>query len=281
MTRPHRNDTKGMIAIDKDLYQALLRDSGLVKAVDEPDFTPNEDLGEGAVSEMEFTYRKELLATLALIYPAISKIINGNRDVEEKITKVDEYIDQFTTNAQKIATNHTTSTWTAAVTSANSQVKAKTDKFKSTATPDTARLDIIQTQQLNNVEDIALTMRGRIRQGLLIAEVQSAYEFSEDQIDSQYDYLDSAFNTAQTNLDKAGMYGWIESHKAGQLETFIIAGTILGAVIVAPWEEVGDDTVCEECLDLAANGPYSILFWPANPHFGCRCTQGEIEIIWN
>ncbi len=270
-----------MVAVDKDLYHHLLQDSGLVKAVDEPDFTPDEDLGEGEATDEEWEYREELLAALALIYPGLSKLIKSNLTVEEKLTKVDEYIDKFITNAQKITTTTTTAAWDTAVQSANSQVKDKTTKLRTNATPDTARLDTIQLQQTNNIEDIALVLRGRIRQGLLIAEIQSNYELSDDQSENKYNYLDNAFLTAQTNLDKAGMYGWIESNKAGLLETFAVAGTILGAVIVAPWVTMGDDNVCEECLDLAANGPYSVLFWPADPHFGCRCGQGEIEIIWN
>jgi len=80
-----------------------------------------------------------------------------------------------------------------------------------------------------------------------------------------------AWRNAQNISERTGMYGMIESEKEGLLHVY----QNVYVKILIPWETAGDDRVCDDCQELADNGPYPPEEYPEPPHFGCRCEAGE------
>lgn len=80
-----------------------------------------------------------------------------------------------------------------------------------------------------------------------------------------------AWRNAQNISERTGMYGMIESDKEGLLQVY----QNVYVKVLIPWVTAGDDHVCEDCQDLADNGPYPPEDYPEPPHFGCRCEPGE------
>jgi hypothetical protein len=75
------------------------------------------------------------------------------------------------------------------------------------------------------------------------------------------------FNNQSSIAEQAGQFGYHESSVQGNLEVAKNEG------ILFPWVSVGDDNVCDECLELEADGPYPADDYPESPHYGDRCNE--------
>lgn len=269
---------RGMVAVDKDLYHHLLRDSGLVKAIGEPDFTPDETSGEGKASDDELDYRAALLLLLSALYTGAKKAVNSNDDIPEKLASLDNLLDSFMDKAQGVATKYNKTIYQAAIKEANNNLDNLKEDLKK-LNPGSSKILPVLDQQHNNIQDIRYYIRGRVSQGLYLERVGELYETEEDE-----DYLDSAFSTAQTRLDQTGIYGAINARKYGLLETYIAAQVILGVILVSDWltcEDpnhstgcTSDGPVCDDCQAMADAGPYPVIAFPGEQHFGDRCEPG-------
>jgi hypothetical protein len=81
------------------------------------------------------------------------------------------------------------------------------------------------------------------------------------------------FNNQSIIAEKMGMFGGVEADKQGRIQCYI------GLPVLIPWEDAGDENVCEDCQELAARGPYRPEDYPEAPHYGCRCGPGDP--IWD
>lgn len=243
---------------------------------EEPSFEPNSNLGEGEASEDEMDYRTALLALLAAIFPQITKIVKDNKlTTNEKTSQIDSIIDNYAKQSEDDIKQYTQDIYDKAVTTANSNLKKIDPKIK-TLTPDFKSLDVIQTQQIKNIESVSNQLKGKLIQGLLMGDINNSMRKNPEKI--QYEFIDGAFKEAQDRLDGTGWYGWYKSKEGGLLSTYMMGNDILGA-LVADWITAGDENVCEDCQAMADNGPYSVLNWPPEQHFGDRCEMGEPYLL--
>lgn len=239
-----------------------------------PDFKPNPNLGEGSASKEEKDYRKEVLALLALLYTPISKIAKDSKlSLDEKIIKTNNLIETNAAKYGQVIVKNTKTIFDSAVTSANNDLK-KIDKNLKKLAPSQGYLDRVQQQQRSNAMHILDALQGKIEMGLFMDEIND--DLRED-YEYNYAYVDDAFNESKNRLDGMGWYGWTKSNEAGLIGTFALGAAILGD-LVADWVSMGDDKTCEDCFELEANSPYSVLSWPVEPHFGCRCGMKNIRL---
>lgn len=88
-----------------------------------------------------------------------------------------------------------------------------------------------------------------------------------------------AYRNTEQITDKIGLFTNIEAEKAGRLDAY---GSWKeqnpGKIILIPWIPAGANT-CDECQDLADDGPYPPEDYPEPPHFGCECIPGDPIII--
>jgi hypothetical protein len=271
-------------------------------------FKPDKDIGEGTATKEELEYRKELLSLLEKLYEEINKFIWKKEAPIKKLDKIEKLIDKFVVNGQKLVEKSIPQIWDEGIDEGlnelekiDSESEYKIDKI------DDSKQGLIREQQTRNIRKIGNNLLGRLEQLILIntinenkapskqkKSIQKAVPTSnwtecmrqlnkEDStltVDELRDYCESyesAFNEAQNNTDKAGMWGWLAAHREALLSALIMGTGILGDLI-ADWVTWGDDRVCDECLELEAKSPYSILSWPSEPHFGCRCEQQNVRL---
>lgn len=249
-------------------YRRKLEPSSLaVKADDEPDFLPDEDMGEGEASEDELDYRAELLLLLAGIAPALTKIVKSDDSISDKEKAISDILSDFQSDAEELIDERIGAAFNGAVENAN-QTLQDLEKGIKKVKGDKNQLSAIENQQKANIKDIASTLEGKLMMGLNMDEVNTIYAGKPD-----FSYIETALLQAQTRLDGMGMYGYLQGNMQGGL-TALTAGTVLlGEMIVADWVTVGDENVCEDCLELEAGSPYPVIDWPEDPHFGCRCDR--------
>jgi hypothetical protein len=287
--------------------------NNLINSMDKPlTFKPDLSMGEGVPTPEEVQYRQDLLKLAKDLYKKIEGTINQNLPVNDKIRKIDAYINDFILEGQKVVLQHIPRTW-------NNAEKEGMRKLESLAPEkdfqekkiNTSPKDLIIQQQQMNIEDIGLKLRGRIRQYLNIKAIKTedktpshltntltnavpTSKWTRCMIDlSQTDpslteqelreaceerEWESYFGDVENSTDKLGLFGWITANQLGLLAALTM-GTVIIGDLVADWVSQGDDRVCDECLELEANSPYSVLAWPESPHFGCRCELQNIRLI--
>lgn len=267
-----------------------------------PTFKPNLNLGEGVATDDEIDYRESVIK---LLEPISEEFKSFNKSTiftpEQQISRVDKLIDTFISEAQAIVQKRVTERYQSGYKDMNNHLISAKVK-PPVQNPLQPRLQSLLRQQLQNIEDIGLVLRGRLRQIINIRDVRSYYkqekpdlkQYLEDSegeyyidpktkkkvyIDNWDDDTDTAMAPAQNNTDMLCLFGWIEGYNSGFLEAGMYASAALTSALALtidiPWETAGDDNVCEECDLLASEGPYSIWDWPATPHFGCRCGPGD------
>ena len=84
------------------------------------------------------------------------------------------------------------------------------------------------------------------------------------------------FNHQSQIAEQTGMFGGVEAEKQGRLQCYA------DQPVIIPWVTCEDDgtcdsdgPVCDDCLDLRDEGPYSAANFPEAPHYGCRCKPGD------
>lgn len=262
-----------MVRVREDILMPLLLNA--VNETSEPDFEPNENLGEGEASEAELNYRKELLSLLSIAYPSVTKIVkNKELSIDAKIKKINKLIDDLFPDADALVKDQTKTFFDESVITANSNLKNIKSDIKKIK-PDPKTLNIIQLQQLNNFQSIIDNLKNKIASGLYLDEVN--FELNPE-YESKYDYIGPSFKESQNRLDGMGWYGYFKSDQLGLVATYGLGISILGN-LVADWVTMGDENVCEDCQEMADNGPYPVLNWPDELHFGDRCTMGEPYLL--
>ncbi|MBZ2167000.1 hypothetical protein [Methanobacterium spitsbergense] len=305
------NDCKhlsGMVAIDELTLDVLItkavNNNNQTNTSDKPTFEPNENFGEGTPTKDELDYRGDLTGYLETIYDKTVKFLLDKETLpEDKIKTIDIFITSFIKEAQGRVEPLIKDRYQEGYDGMNSTLKGydvKPPKQKSKQ----PRLDSILRQQLMNIEDIGLVLRGRIRQIFNMDDINSYYasitqssaktkavtipstwtqcmkdaskdhpEMTEIELREYCENLgsaNSAFNDSQNRLDILGMFGWVESQKTGWLEAGLFAAATLTLAIDVDWVTVGDDSVCEYCQDNEDNNPWSITNIPEE-HYGGRC----------
>lgn len=316
------------VAIDEGILDVLIEKSGVtptdlegLKTKEAPTpkltFEPNENIGEGGATSEELAYRQELLDLLKELYEDVNEIINQDKGPLDKIRRIDFLIDTFISDGQDIVNEVIPQTWDDGVDEAITTLEEidDTEDFD-TNEADTEKLDLILQQQLMNIEDIGLRLRGRIRQSILVNAIQRPLQeaqqqnkaitkkaskkypaswtpcmiqiarresnLTEDELREQCIW-ESGFIEAEENTDKTGVWGWIEANKEALLAGLIMGAGIVGDLI-ADWatcEDLNncpsDGPVCDECQAMSGE-TYYLTAWPGEPHFGCRCGMDNIRL---
>ena len=262
--------------ISENHLKKMAKEAGLLsKALtDEPTFKVDKDIGEDVktIPKGEKDYRAALLLALAAIFPTIAVIAQSKDSMDVKLTKMDKELASFRGEAAKQAEKTIPTVFEKGVKDANKTLRG-IDKTVQTVFGDKARSLIIQEQQVNNITDISNYIRGRIIQGLNINEIKGIYK-----AESNFDFINSAFNIGQNRLDVTGMFGYIESEKQGYLSSLLEGEMILGP-LEADWATVGDNNVCDYCGEKDGE-TFLISEWP-EPHdvpFPDRCWMENVRL---
>jgi len=283
-----------LIQIKKEIHNCRLdleeKEHKNIHEAPKPTFKPNKKMGEGTVSKTEMKYRQALMTPFKSPYNKIKKIIKGNSTDEQKKKDIDATLQSFRgqINFKKIVESHIYDINSSAIDKANKELKALEKEKKESLTiiireandnkyrPDQALLlSPLLLQQWSNIENILDDLEADIDQAwqrcAIIKQTRPNYVCPFDE------YLDDSFYRTQNRTDGMGWYGWFKSNEAGLLATFMMSAAVLGS-LVADWVSMGDDRVCEDCLELEANSPYLLTEWPQEPHFGCRCEMQNIRL---
>lgn len=277
----------------------------------ELDFQPNKNLGEGQATPEELKYREDLLKLTEQLYKDTTKVLNSNSTPDEQIKEINKLIDTFISEGQDLVNTSLPETWDKGVNDGIKELKnIDNKKSYNTKKIQTNKLDLILQQQLFNIEDIGLKLRGRLRQFILINAIQEPNDTSVEksiilkatptskwtkcmlQMHTRYPHMseeelrtecekeiEPAFQDVQDNIDKMGLFGWLTTHHEAFLGTLMMGAMVLGDLI-ADWVTMGDERVCEECQEAESKGPYSIFdaIWSLLIHFGCRCWMDNIRL---
>jgi ElaB/YqjD/DUF883 family membrane-anchored ribosome-binding protein len=277
-----------------------------------PTFDVDEQKGETKPTQEQVDYRQKLLDSLHDLYDDAKKTIYNNAlTADDKISEIDNSVQTFINDTQGLVKNTVQTRYQDGYDSMNGYLtKAKVNPpIQANEQP---RLQSILRQQLQNLEDIGLIIRGRLRQKVDMNDIQSYYHFKAPKKlkQAQSDYTpcmkqqhqlhpdwteaelesyceeddsstDNVFNNAQDNLDQLGMFGWLESFMAGYLVAGLLATALISNLtILLPWltcQDNGNCTrngPCEDCEDMAAGGPYPIdNFPPSTLHDLCQCND--------
>lgn len=290
---------------------------------------PNPNLGEEGATKEELNYRQLLILYLKPVLDSAKKIIiKDDTTLQQKHVEINKLIENFIANVQRVVQTTITTRYNEGYTRMEGYVKKA--KYKLPTKPkEQPRLDTILMQQLMNVEDIGLVLRGKLRQILNIKAVHDFYEqtkqgkadpekvkkqatpkanwtvcmkriarehpeWTEPEIRKwcevfQYDEeIDKAVDDSKRRVDALGMFGYLESGKAGYLQAAVILSLgITELTMKIPWVTMGDANVCPDCLDREAEGPYYPEDYPEDQHYGERCYPGEpvffkgtLEEVW-
>jgi hypothetical protein len=274
-------------------------------------------MGEAGATKEELNYRQLLILYLKPVLDSAKKIIiTSDNTLQQKHLEINKLIENFITNDQRIVQETVTTRYNSEYARMEGYVKKA--KYKLPTKPkEQPRLDTLLMQQTMNIEDIGLTLRGKLRQILNIKAVNDYYEknkqgkpdpetvkkeatpkpnwtvcmkqtakahpdWSEAEIKKwcevfAYDEeVDKAVDNSKRRLDAMGMFGYLESGKAGYLQAAILLSLgIAELTMKIPWVTVGDANVCSDCLDREAEGPYYPEDYPEDQHYGERCFPGE------
>lgn len=300
------NHLKESVIVEKNFFEWMLVKSDLVnngveaiqKYMEVMDihkeigvsYKPNLNIGEGIPSNQEVQYRQILLNYLQEIDLKFRKLRQTNADPDNKISEIDGLIETAKNNLQKFIQSKLKQRFDDGTSRMGGYAKKagvnQTDINKAIATTKD-RWNSILRQQLMNIEDILLTLRGRLRQIINIDDVFSYYrnkdenatkkehliketypadwnqcmidlhkknpKLDEDQLREECNMeeeTDSAFTNAKNKTDLMGMFGFLESNKAAYLATAIgLMQLVLGLKIVIEW------TTCEDNNNCASDNP--------------------------
>ncbi|WP_321421624.1 hypothetical protein [uncultured Methanobacterium sp.] len=103
---------KGNVLVKTDFFHSLLFDAGLIKKADpgSPTFKPNKNLGEGKASERNLEFRQVLLTLLEdTVYKPMNGLLKSNKTVDEMISDLDGFIDDYIAQGQDLVKESLTS----------------------------------------------------------------------------------------------------------------------------------------------------------------------------
>lgn len=278
--------------IDEGIFDALLLSSHLTvedlkgfnfkQATGKPTFKPDKTKGEGKPSKNELDYRSILMTPFKEPTKQIKDEITSIKDIDILKSNIHSILTPLKNNPEKdiILTKFNTD----AITLANNNLEITEKNIKQIVNsqnkynPNQALLIApLLLQQQNNLNNIVDSTEYNLNQGLDMCTIQKTK--NKDFVCPD-DYVDQSFNQTQNRLDTMGWYGYRQSDQLGTLAVYGMGAVVLGN-LVADWltcEDMGncssDSPVCDDCLDMAANGPYSVLNWPDDLHPWDRCGMG-------
>jgi hypothetical protein len=248
------------------------------KQTSTPDFKPDETKGEGKATEGELKYRADLLNLLKVVYDDNNKIINSDDGYDKKISKIEDRLNQFVTDAKKLINKTVNETWNKSIDNGLNILK-KIDKKQSYPTKkiSTYKLDLILLQQEKNIESIASKIKGNLTNLILIKAIQQDNiaskktvqsikapatpnstwtqcmrdlhkeepDLTEQELRERCSY-DSTFTDAQNNLETLGWFGWIQANGMALLSTMIMGAGVVGDLI-ADWFTCEEDPSMDRC----------------------------------
>lgn len=297
-------------ALDKLLMKTMPEEIINTLPKRELTWTPDENMGEGQATTEELSYRQDLLDLGNRLFKAVGKIMDADYTYSVQIQKIDIAINDFIQEGQKLVLKQIPKTWNDSVEKGmNTLQRIKRSNKYDEDQIQTQSKDLIISQQQMNIEDIALRVRGRLRQQILIDEIhttpptpshinntitnaiprpnwtqcmidlnKTSPNLTEEELrDECSREWETGFSDVEQNLDKMGLAGWLWANKLALISTLAMGTAVIGDLI-ADWVSQQDDRVCEDCLELEAGSPYSVLSWPDEPHFGCRCEMQNIRL---
>ncbi len=240
-------------------------------ARDTPTFKPNPELGEGKPTQQNLDHRQDLLDFLSDLYEELRKVIESDSTADDKNQQIDTSINKFISTLQNENTKAINGRWDDGWSLMNGYLeKAKVKISKPIARP--SRLQSILRQQNQNIEDLALRLRGRLRQIVNLADIRSYYQqekpfkqslcylkqdvqpqsdwsacmlalhkkypdMSVDELKEHCDEDDhndynAAFNQAQQQLDQLGLFGWLESFFSSFLGAGLLAMALYSTLTI-------------------------------------------------
>jgi hypothetical protein len=245
-----------------------------------PTLKPNLKMGEGTPKKVEVDYRQTLMNPFKEPLVEIKKIIgNDELTIDTKKARINLILTALK-NPPVIQstlldiTNKaigTANTALGKIESKDKTVVNAVQDFNPNPHQITAPLMVQQTDNHDNIVD---TLENDLNQGLDMCAVQQRKNMN---FVCPVDYVDQSFNTAQNRLDGMGWFGWFNANQIGSIATLALGTVVLGDLI-ADWVTAGDENVCADCQDMADNGPYSVLSWPEEQHFGDRCSMENIRL---
>jgi len=140
-----------------------------------PDFKPDLSIGEGVASKSEVNYRETLLSNLESVYKDFQKIKKSNDSADDKISEVDKIIDTFILDSQSDVNKELTDSYKDGATLANTRLKKIGAVSDAIIPGEPESLQNIIKQQSDNVEDVGLVLRGRLRQIIRLDAVMGNY----------------------------------------------------------------------------------------------------------
>ena len=158
--------------IDKTIAEIELA----IKAENAPSFTPNTNLGEGNATIRNLQYRQQLLSLLkdAVYTPVVDMLNDPNQSPDQRITFIDKCIDDYISKGNIMVETTMNDSYSKGCDIAESKLKAAGVPIpKRVANP--PRVQSIIRQQQMNIEDIGLSLRGRLRQLVNVQDVMGYY----------------------------------------------------------------------------------------------------------
>lgn len=164
------------LEIREDVLEDLIIEAA--RAPPEPpelSFKPDLDMGEGKPRELELAYRRVLLLELERVYKEFDKILSSSGTVDDRIKRLDLLIQGFIKAGKILALKHVTDCFMDGVeATTDALIKLEILKERRVET-DLADLEDLIKQQQDNVEDIGLRLRGRLRQRLRLDKAMDTY----------------------------------------------------------------------------------------------------------
>jgi hypothetical protein len=164
-----------MIEVDEGFLDGLLLKvmPELKKTVqgDKLTFKPNLNLGEGKASDRNLEYRQALLTCLKdTVYDPMNTLLKSDKTVDEKISALDGFIDDYIKEGQILIEDILTKSWNVGVNESETYLKKaakKQDaKYKAKIPDNPEQLQQIITMGKHNIEDYGLVLRGRLRSAI-------------------------------------------------------------------------------------------------------------------
>lgn len=166
-------ELKGKTLVDTDFFHSLCYDAGLIKKTNPgaPTFEPNKNLGEGKASDRNLEFRQALLSLLEdTVYKPMNGLLKSDKSVDEMISVLDGFIDDYITQGQELVKEYLTSAYQNSAEEATAKLLSAAKKLKANYKPklpkEPEKLSQLIAMAQRNIEDYGLTLRGRLRSNI-------------------------------------------------------------------------------------------------------------------
>jgi hypothetical protein len=140
----------------------------------DPRFVPNPTLGEGVATPQELEYRQELLDVLAEFRAYVYDILHSGYSVGDMKRLLDNATSSFITDSHEVVDRQINNVYNLS----RDQAGAALNQLGLSSLEDNidrTRIDMLITQQKDNLEAMAFDIRNRIRKQINLAKVADFY----------------------------------------------------------------------------------------------------------